>query len=633
MGFFRQITPFRIVCLLIAIAASWYVLSKEAQRRQKNIEEPAAQIQADENREPPPPVHTDPVTRAILPLPSSGKRFFFYVSGTTSRYYASQDINYETRIRPWQAFFQQHRLPVTTISDLNAAAPDENAVLVLPSAVALSNAEKQGLTAFHQRGGSILAGWAVGSRDQAGTFKGYGFLEQLFGIKVAGEIGKDDPRQFLNLSGDTPATIGYPAGRRIWLEHRSENWLHLGGGRQAGFYTDWMRSNVPGPAAAAVSFGEHGASRRHARWAVLGFPETSWGPETRQLYGMLENTLQWLAGGVAVSAQTWPLPYQSAFIVEMDTEEGFANHQALARMMDDIGAPATFYCITHEAQRHPALVRELGKRHELAFHGDLHDSFRGQPGTVQEARIERMVQEMTGILGQPVPLPGFRPPKEEYDRTTERILEAREFGHHAVDPNRTDARLPFLYPGDGNAGPRRLVILPRTQYDDFTLPMSGQSEAARTVLKDTLIGDFDMAAQLGGMGFLSIHSQHFGRSSLLAAVMPEFLQHAARHRKRVWIASAGQVAQWWRERAQLAYGTSGTSRRFTLDIAVTSPGVLGKGALIVTNPRGNVPVRVRSLDPARQAPRVVPVDDLRSAIVFDGMAPGKYAFEVLADPA
>ncbi|MGV8899436.1 MAG: polysaccharide deacetylase family protein [Burkholderiaceae bacterium] len=635
--FFPRLSPFAVASVLIFIVVSWLVFSNEARRRQQHLEQRSAQLPT----WPAPPItseellarmHTAPLTRSIVPLPSSGKRFFLYSSPNTSRYFSSSGTDYESVLAPWRSFFKKRQLPVVVVSNLNAIQRQPGSILVLPSAVALSSAEKRDLVAFQQHGGSILATGALGLRDNNGSFKGYGFLKRLFDIGVSGEIGPDDKDQFLNLSGDTPVTSGYSAGQRIWLENRTEKFLRLSGGRQAGFYTEWARKTATGAHTAAVTYGEHGAARNHARWVVLGFPESSWSAEPEQLDGLLENSLHWLARGVVVTKETWPALYRAAYVVEMDTEEGFKNAEKLARMMDDIGKSATFYCITAEALLNPELTRELGKRHEIAFHGDLHNSFRGMSETAQSGRFDRMQKEMSEILGQSVRLAGFRAPMEEYNKSTERILQTKAFGHHAVDPNRTDATLPFFYQADDSVRADSLVIIPRTQRDDFTLPVAGEGKDAEKLLRSAMVADFDNAVQMGSLGFLSIHSQHFGPDSLLAAVMPEFLEHAARYRPQVWITSSSQIAQWWRERERLEYSIKGVSGKFTITATITGLQPLDRGSLVITNSQSGVPVRIRALKPGSPVANVKPIDELRSAIVFDGMAPGRYSFEVASGP-
>lgn len=633
----RRLSPLTIIVVLVTLAVTWFILSSEDRRRQQQQQEQQQRLGelslVPETSELVPEKYTAAFTSTIVPLSSSGPRFYLYVSPSTTRYFASLDVNYDSYLQHWRLFFKERRFSVNTVSDLSAIPQEPAPVLVLPSALALSNAEKQGLANFQRQGGSILATWAPGSRNRNGEFDGYGFVEQLFGVKVSGEIARSSREEFLSLSGDTPITSGYPAGRRIWIESRPEKWLRLAGGSQAGFYTDWLRITAPGGGAAAVTYGEHDAARRHARWVMLGFSETSWGTQARELYGLLENSLHWLARGVTVTRKTWPIPYRAAYVIEMDTEEGFKNAQHLARMMDDIvGAPATFYSITSEAERHPELVRDLARRHEIAFHGDVHTSFRRQPEVVQAERLDRMQKDMAKILGGPVPLPGFRPPREEYDTTTERLLHAKGFGHHAVDPDRTDAILPFIYPGGKSRQEGSLVIIPRAQRDDFNLPIARQGNEAEKALQDALTADFDLAVQLGALGFLSIHSQHFGQDSLLNAVMPAFLRHVARHKEQVWVTSSNRIAHWWRERERLEYGITGSSGKFVINVTVHGRQPLETAVFIVANARANVPARVRAVGSGDVRVAVNPMDDLRSAIVLDGIPPGRYEFEVLSLP-
>jgi peptidoglycan/xylan/chitin deacetylase (PgdA/CDA1 family) len=626
----RRFPPFATSTFIITILVSWLVFSLHYDKKQ-NPEAIAATARPEKvvNKEMLPRKYTVPISSALVAPGANAQRFYLYVSPDTTRYYAREGINYESILAHWHAFFEKEKIKVSVVSNFGAIRKETGSVVVLASAAALSDAEKRQLLAFQESGGGILATWALASRNQSGKFQGYGFIEELFKIKIAEEIGPESPVRFLNIAGDTPLTLGYQSGLRIWLDKLSQKWLSIDGGKTAALYSDWTRNIKPDHANTGIAYGTTG-SQTDARWVMLGFPETSWGVQADDLFELLQSSLHWLAHGVATSKPSWPVPYEAAYVVEMDTEEGFENAPRLAQMMDSINAPATFYCVTSEALRHPEMVRALDARHEIGFHGDVHNSFLYEVGAIQSERLDKMQREMAGILGQTIQFAGFRAPKEEYDQNTEQQLVARGFGHHVVDPNRTDARLPFLYRADNaQKSSSELVILPRTQRDDFNLPINSLEKNAEERLLNALIVDFEVSLQMRAMGLLSVHSQHFGTKSALADVMPEFLRHMARKRDRVWITTGGQVAQWWRDRERLSYSTEGHSEKFYLTINIPEK-ALGNGALIVTNAWAGIAPTVRPTQPDMPAITLKPMDELRTAIIFDGMPAGTYSYEVVA---
>lgn len=626
----RRLPLFATSFFIITILTSWLVFSLRYDNKQTpEVVSVSAGPQKIVNKEILPRKNTIPITSTLVLPSENAQRFYLYVSPASTIYYAREGINYEAILKRWHAFFNKEKIQVNVVSDFGAIQKKIGSVIILASAVTLSDTEKRQLSAFQRSGGGILVTGGLASRNQSGIFQGYGFIEELFGIKIAEETGLKSAVSFLNIVGDTPITFGYQSGLRIWLDKLNQIWLSIDGAKTAAIYSDWDRIIRPDHADTAVAYGTTGG-QNDARWVMLGFPEVSWGVQANDLSELLKSSLHWLAHGVAVSKPSWPVPYEAAYVIEMDTEEGFENAHRLAQMMDSINAPATFYCVTSEALRHPKMVKALDARHEIGFHGDVHNSFLYEISAIQSERLDKMQREMAGILGQKVQSAGFRAPKEEYDQNTEQQLVAKGFGHHVVDPNRTDARLPFLYRVDAaTQSSSELVILPRTQRDDFNLPINSLDKNVEQELLKALIADFEVSLQTKAMGLLSVHSQHFGTKSALADVMPEFLQHVARKRNRVWISTGGQVAQWWRDRERLKYSIEGHSEEYTLMINVPER-ALGNGALIVTNVWAGISPTVQPKQPDTPAITVRPVDELRTAIIFDGMPAGTYFFVVIA---
>ena len=77
-------------------------------------------------------------------------------------------------------------------------------VLLLPSVVALSQADRDAIKKFRQRGGSILSTWLTGVHTENGDWVGYDFMENVLGVKVIGNTqdAKDD--NFIVVHGDNP---------------------------------------------------------------------------------------------------------------------------------------------------------------------------------------------------------------------------------------------------------------------------------------------------------------------------------------------------------------------------------------------------------------------------------------------
>jgi hypothetical protein len=183
----------------------------------------------------------------------------------------------------------------------------------------------------------------------------------------------------------------------------------------------------------------------------------------------------------------------------------------------------------------------------------------------------------------------------------------------------------LFYPDTNGMHDQALVVLPRTQLDDINLLRAGADE---TAISAKLVADFNQVMQMGALGLLSIHSQNFAESSPLASAFPTFLDYVSKHRDKVWIAPAGQVAQWWRDRERLSYKVNATVAKTDIDVTISGKDPAGPVSLIVNHPQSGTILQVRPVKSNTALPVVQEVDKLRSALVFSNMRPGTYSYSI-----
>jgi hypothetical protein len=109
--------------------------------------------------------------------------------------------------------------------------------------------------------------------------------------------------------------------------------------------------------------------------------------------------------------------------------------------------------------------------------------------------------------------------------------------------------------------------------------------------------------------------------------MPGFLTHLKKHRDRVWMASGGEVAQWWRERARLKLSSKNLGRRLEFNLSVTGKAPLKGASLTVMLPRKGILPNVQALKTGLPKPNVQKIDEYRASIVFPSLNPGDYAYQ------
>jgi hypothetical protein len=236
-----------------------------------------------------------------------------------------------------------------------------------------------------------------------------------------------------------------------------------------------------------------------------------------------------------------------------------------------------------------------------------------------------MRNDMASVLPELQNVSGFRAPTEGYDAVTEQLLPKFGIRHHTADPNRSMARLPLLSKAEGVGGANAMVVLPRTQRDDINLYLEKLTAEQTT---QALIDDFDLSLETGSLGLLSVHSQNFKADSVLVAAMPGYLAHLKQRRESLWLASAGQVADWWRDRDRFRLSSSSHGKRFEFNITITGEPAFVGATVIVMLPRKGAQAVVEGLKIGMVRPVVSKIDDYRSAIIFDALAPGSYGYQI-----
>lgn len=559
---------------------------------------------------------------AFAYLAASNGDVILYVSPHTRTYFKGIGGNYDVLLEPWQNYFTQRKIKFRNVQDEGQLGKYQSGVLILPSSVALSASERSAIMAFHAAGGSILTTWATGTRNGTGDWEGWSFLEGL-GTQVLGELPPDTDSNHLILTGESPLSHTLPAGQRVFLTKTSEPLLQLKGASVAARIMNWAR--IPDKARAneaAIVYSEPATGA--GRVASYSFAESVWESHPLTIFPVLDDTLRWLQREPVVVRSAWPHGKLAAQVIEMDTEQGFPNASVFAELARAADIPATFYVLTSVGKQFPEILTTLAREFEVGYHGDIHTSFKDQPDKVQEQRLKTMQKEMASVVPKTSSMTGFRAPTEGYDTTTELLLQKFGLRHHTADPNRTNGRLPILVPMENVPPSETLVVLPRTQRDDINLHWE------RLTVEETaaaLIVDADQAFSTGSLGLLSVHSQNFGADSPLPKALPPLFAHLKSYGRPLWMASAGQVADWWRDRERFKLTSDFAGKRLEFNISILGDQPLRGASLTMMLPKKGMLPSVKSTKIGGPAPLVAKIDDYRAAIVFDVLAPGNYFYQ------
>jgi peptidoglycan/xylan/chitin deacetylase (PgdA/CDA1 family) len=565
--------------------------------------------------------------RAFMNFDRSSAAVYLYEAEGTHAHFAKVGGNYETLLTPWRNYFTERKRSFKQLKSPVEIAKLKTGVIILPSALALSSEEKNAILAFRDKGGSVLATWATGTRDGKGDWVGWDFLERL-GAAVISEMPNDSDSRQLVLTGESPLSHSHPAGQRLWMVKTSEALLRLKGESVAGRFMNWAR--IPDDARkaeGAVVYSE--AKDTASRAVVFAFSESAWESRPFSAHILLDDTLKWLQHEAVAVRASWPEGKRAAQVIEMDTEEGFENALNFAALMQASKLPATFYVLSSAAKGSPQVLATLDKSFEIAYHGDVHDSFKDSAANLQKKRIATMQSDMAALLPNNKNITGFRAPKEGYDTNTELSLHSLGLKYHAADPQRSEGRLPLFAKLPEVPPEEDLIVLPRTQRDDINLALHNMTVEQTS---KALIDDFDEASGTGALGWLSVHSQNFQPTSHLALAFPDYLAHVKKNRSKVWFTTGGQVSDWWRRRDQFKLDSSFNGKRLDFNITVKGKSAVSGASVIIMLPQKGLLPHVLGTKVGMELPTVTLMDEFRALLVFETLSPGNYSFQTTFAP-
>jgi len=268
-----------------------------------------------------------------------------------------------------------------------------------------------------------------------------------------------------------------------------------------------------------------------------------------------QSGFRWPARVAAAACFTFDLDAESPLLWDHPETAGYLDvmsHQAygprtgvprLLRVLDRQAVRATFFIPGFSAERWPDAVRSIRDAgHEIAHHGYLHESSRGVPPEVEEARLLRGLEALDAVAG--VRPTGYRAPNWELSYALPAILARHGFRY---DSGLMDADHPYRLAVSPDPMAPTLIELPaHWSLDDWGpynyLPgLTGSgviSSPADVVARWTL--ELEALVPAGGLFVLTNHPFVSGRPSRAAAL--EALIARARSIDGLWIASCEEVA-------------------------------------------------------------------------------------------
>ncbi len=417
---------------------------------------------------------------------------------------------------------------------------DGDGLLVVAAAVCLDDDERDAIRRHVDRGGHLIATWALGVRDAECEWDGFRFLKDMTGVEAAGTLAGRPPT-YLTIPYGSVLSAGLPPGLRVEL--KTEPWVTVRAASSSVFWTDWALNplSAPGGGAAGAAIARTTEAGSRIVWFGWRMDVAATERDRELLERMAQNSALWAAGHIVADVNPWPEGHRSAMSVTQDAEHSFRNSRRLAERFAAIDVPVTFFVVSQLALDYPELADVLASAGEVATHSVDHRQVAGRLWSGQLAGLRQARIDVEGWAGTP-PV-GFRPPREVFDQYT---LEAwrRSGGRYLAGSNYARMAAPAIF--DTRAGP--MVVLPRVVDDDYAV-MVTRGETSPDSLRATFLASLEKTRWLGGLDLLTVHTQLIDSYSRVDAV--EAAVRAAQATGDVWIAQASDIADWWLMRSGL----------------------------------------------------------------------------------
>jgi peptidoglycan/xylan/chitin deacetylase (PgdA/CDA1 family) len=479
-----------------------------------------------------------------------------------------------------------------------AARGDRTArVFVVPSSPCLSIATHEALESATNRGLGVILTGSSGTYDAACRSLGYGVIVGATGASRA-EVLDAREMTYVTFPSGGPLSADIPPGARLDLNPGGQ--VALRHPTRDAFYSDYALQPEPARQEALLDAAVTHAMLGRGRVVYWGFElrdvvPRPWDRAIARL--LVRNSVAWVAGQPIASVEPWQRGKLAAASIAQDVETGFGNARHALDSLRAARAPSTFFLTSELAQRFERLSRRMAEFGEIGTHSENHRLLGGLPADVQRQRLTTTQRELTSLIGKPVP--GLRPPEEQFDAATlSGWLEAG--GRYLFGANDSRAAAPELLA----FGNDTLVLVGRIGSDDFA---AAATRAPTTEhLTSVFLDEYERVRALGGHYVLSYHSQLLARPELvpvLAAVARRLVADTA-----VWLATTGDIADWWRARAGLEARAQLMGER--MSVVVRNRGSrLVRGAVVrISLPEAK---RARSADT-----RLLPPDDSATVRLF-----------------
>lgn len=487
-------------------------------------------------------------------------------------------------ISTWKKFLDNLNLKYEIISDqkIENGEHQKYKLIVLPGTKSLSEKEALQIKRYLENGGSVFATGGIGSYSNDGKWRGWEFINQVFGLQYSHELKPDEFSKIHTVCGSLPITANIPTGFPLkvatWDRPMAVEVLDPRTTQVSFWYNYRMDDGLVREEikkSAGIAYGNFGKGR----FMWMGF-------ELNSIIGVQEdyvfferlfnNSIKWLMYFPIAYVRDWPTGYEAAAFIAPVLTNDVDNINNILPIMKDEGISGTFFVDPLVAENNRELVRKISAYGEIAalvdigYLASINDKF-NKLNTYEEQlnKLNKAKEKLEKISSSSVT--GFLPYYGLFDQNTLNAVINSNYKYVLTD-SLTDRSVPkTIIRGDN-----RIVTMTKTARDDYEIIRDFGLTLPQFQFY-TYQEDLDRVLFEGGMYVLKLHTEYQCRSDY-ANVVKDVIKDLKK--KKFWITTASEIQKWYEKRdyIEIKADRRGKTR---VALKVSNPGIESINNLVI----------------------------------------------------
>jgi peptidoglycan/xylan/chitin deacetylase (PgdA/CDA1 family) len=487
-------------------------------------------------------------------------------------------------ISTWKKFLDNLNLKYEIISDQKIENGDylKYKLIVLPGSKSLSEKEALQIKKYLENGGSVFATGGIGSFSNDGKWRGWEFINQVFGLQFSHELKPDEFSKIHTVCGSLPITANIPTGFPLkiatWDRPMAVEVLDPRTTQVSFWYNYRMDDGLVREEikkSAGIAYGNFGKGR----FMWMGFELNSIiGVQEDYIYfeRLFNNSIKWLMYFPIAYVRDWPTGYEAAAVITPVLTNDINNIHNVLPIIKNEGISATFFIDPMTAENNKDLVRKISSYGEIAalvdigYLASINDKDNKlNPYSEQLNKLNAAKEKLEKITSSSVS--GVLPYYGLFDQNTLNAVINSNYKYILTD-SLTDRSVPkTIIRGD-----KRIVTMTKTARDDYEIIRDFGLTLPEFQFY-TYQEDLDRVLFEGGMYILKLHSEYQCRSDY-AIVLKDVIKDLKK--KKFWIATANEIQKWYEKRdyIEIKADRRGKTR---VALKVSNPGIESINNLVI----------------------------------------------------